>query len=111
MDEWRDKTDAQFFAHAFQQVLAILTELDESAEKKDLFWSVVALPYFREARGAGHLEAMAWSIRRSLKEPETLRWLTDHAEAVDKLQAWSGAWKRVEPAPTKEDAGTSPPGQ
>ncbi len=111
LDEWRDKTDAQFFAYAFQQVLAIQTELDESAKTKDPFWSVVALPYFRNAREAGQLEAMAYSIRRSLKEPETLRWLADHVEAVDGCRAWSEAWKPVTPAPPKEDAGTNPPGQ
>ncbi len=85
--------------------------MDERAETKDPFWSVAALPYFREARAAGHLEAMAYSIRRSLREPETLRWLADHAEAVDKFHAWSGAWKPVGPASPKEDAGASPPGE
>ena len=51
---------------------------------------------------------MAWSIRRSLKEPETLRWLADHSEAVDKFQVWSKAWKPVEPAPPKAEAGNEP---
>lgn len=98
LDKWKDKSDAQFFAHAFEQVLAIMTELDESAKTKDPFWSVVALQYYRNAREAGHLEAMAYSVRRSLKEPETLRWLADHAEAVDHFRAWSEAWKPVAPA-------------
>ena len=99
LDEWKDKSDAQFFAHAFEEVLAILTELDESAKAKDPFWSVVALPYFRAAREAGHLEAMAYSVRRSLKDSETLRWLADHAEAVDHFRAWSEAWKPGAPPP------------
>lgn len=107
LDEWRDQSDAQFFAHAFEQVLAILTELDESAKTKDPFWSVVALPYCRNAREAGHLEAMAYSVRRSLKDPDTLRWLADHAEAVDHFRAWSEAWKPVAPAPATDDAGSS----
>jgi len=97
LKEWKDKSDAQFFAHAFEQVLAILTELDESAKTKDPFWSVLALPYFREAREAGHLEAMAYSVRRSLKEPDTLSWLADHAEAVDHYRACSKAWKPAAP--------------
>ena len=97
LEEWKDKSDAQFFAHAFDEVLAILTELDESAKTKDPFWSVLALPYFREAREAGHLEAMAYSVRRSLKEPDTLSWLADHAEAVDHYRAWSKAWKPAAP--------------
>jgi len=111
LEEWRDKSDAQFFAHAFDEVLAILTELDESAKTKDPFWSVVALPYFRDARKAGHLEAMAYSARRSLKEPETLGWLSDHAEAVDHFRAWSEAWKPAAPAPAKEDVGSTHPAQ
>ncbi|MGH2610898.1 MAG: tetratricopeptide repeat protein, partial [Tepidiformaceae bacterium] len=98
LDGWRDKSDAQFFAHAFQQVLAILTELDESAATKDPFWSVAALPYFREARAGGHREVMAYSIRQSLKEAETLRWLANHADAVDRCRAWSDGWKPVAPA-------------
>ena len=53
----------------------------------------MALPYFRNAREAGYFEAMAYSVRRSLKDPETLRWLADHAEAVDHFRAWSEAWK------------------
>ncbi len=104
LDEWKDKSDAQFFAHAFGEVLAILTELDENAKTKDPFWSVVALPYYRSAREAGHLEAMAYSVRRSLKEPETLGWLADHAEAVDRFRTWSEAWKPVAPSPAKGDA-------
>jgi tetratricopeptide (TPR) repeat protein len=98
LDEWKDKSDAQFFAHALEEVLAILTELDDSAKTKDPFWSVVALPYYRNAREAGHLEAMAYSVRRSLKDPDTLRWLADHAEAVDHYRAWSEAWKPAAPA-------------
>ncbi len=103
LDEWKDKSDVQFFAHAFGEVLAILTELDENAKTKDSFWSVVALPYYRSAREAGHLEAMAYSVRRSLKEPETLGWLADHAEAVDRFRAWSDAWKPAAPAPARGD--------
>ncbi len=104
LEEWKDKSDAQFFAHAFGEVLAILTETDESAKRKDSFWSVVALPYFRTAREAGHLEAMAYSVRRSLKDPETLRWLADHAEAVDHFRSWSEAWKPGAAPPPKGGA-------
>ncbi len=111
LDEWRDKSDAEFFAHAFGEVLAILTELDDSAKTKDPFWSVVPLPYFRSAREAGHLEAMAYSVRRSLKERDTLRWLTDHAEAVDHFRAWSEAWKPAAPAPARGDTESGSTGQ
>ena len=92
-DEWKDKSDAQFFAHAFGSVLAILSELDEKETSKDPFWSALAIPYFRDARQAGHIEAMAYAVRRSLGDPETTQWIKDHSEAVDRFNQWSKDWK------------------
>lgn len=92
-EDWKDKTDNQFFAHAFETTLSILEELGASDRKEDAFWREQVLAYFREARGAGHLEAMAWSIRRSLTDPEIDHWIEEHAEQTAKFREWSNGWK------------------
>jgi tetratricopeptide (TPR) repeat protein len=91
-DEWKDKTDNQFFANAFETTLSILEELSASDNKEDPFWRERVMPYFRAARAAGHLEAMAWDIRRALKDPEIDQWIVDHADSVAKFRDWSKSW-------------------
>jgi tetratricopeptide (TPR) repeat protein len=93
IDEWEHKTDAQFFAHALDNVLSILSEMDGRAEPIDAFWGRHVHPYFQDARAAGHMEAMAYDIRRSLGDPETAKWLDGHAEAIAAYRAWSKGWK------------------
>jgi len=94
LDEWKDEGDAQFFANAFDKVRAILGELGANAKRSDPFWTATA-PYLTGARQAGHLEEMAYEIRRSLGDPETLKWLGDHADEVDSYREWSKGWKPV----------------
>ena len=45
-------------------------------------------PEFQERLAAGHLEAMAWDIRRSLEDPGTDQWIVDHADEVARFRAW-----------------------
>lgn len=103
IDEWEHKTDAQFFAHALDNALTILSEMDGRAEPIDPFWSRQVHPYFQDARAAGHMEAMAYDIRRSLGDPETAKWLDEHAEAIAAYRAWSKGWK----PPAASPAGSS----
>jgi len=93
IEEWEDQSDSVFFAHAFESVMSIFEETDAADGKEAPFWRESVLPYFREARQAGHLEAMAWDIRRSQKDTEIAAWLEAHAEQVQGYRTWSSAWK------------------
>lgn len=93
LDEWKDQSDAVYFAHAFESVVSIFEEMDTTGDDKRHFWSESVLPYFRAARQAGHLEAMAWEIRRSQKDVEVAAWLEAHADEVEKYRTWSSDWK------------------
>jgi hypothetical protein len=92
---YRDQTDNEFFANAFGVILEMLERPDASDKDQDAFWRDHVLPYFREADAEGHLEAMAWEIRRSLNDPEIDRWTEDHAEQVAKFRDWSKGWRAV----------------
>jgi tetratricopeptide (TPR) repeat protein len=93
IDEWKDRSDADFFAHAFESVVSIFEEMGTTGDDKSHFWSESVLPYFRAARQAGHLEAMAWDIRRSQKDVAIAAWLEAHADQVGKYRTWSSDWK------------------
>jgi tetratricopeptide (TPR) repeat protein len=93
LDEWKDQSDAVYFAHAFESVVSIFEEMDTTGDDKSHFWSESVLPYFRAARKAGHLEAMAWDIRRSQKDVAIASWLEAHADQVGNYRTWSSGWK------------------
>jgi len=91
IDEWKDKSDAEFFAWALGDVVAIVSEL-KAGGRQDPFWDRCLLAYFEEARKEAHIEALAYDIRRSLGEPGALKWLDEHRDAVDRFRAWSNEW-------------------
>jgi tetratricopeptide (TPR) repeat protein len=91
IDEWEKRTDAEFFTHAFDDVLKIFEETD--AAKKDSFWNGSVMPYFHDARAAGHMETLSWEVRRSTNQPEVTAWLQAHTAEVESFRAWSAAWK------------------
>jgi len=93
IDEWEDRSDSVFFAHAFESVMSLFEETDAAGDDKSRFWRESVLPYFRDARAAGHLEAMAWDIRYSQKDGESATWIEAHAEQVERYRAWSSGWK------------------
>jgi hypothetical protein len=89
-EEWAEKSEAEFFAYAMDASLQIFSELKQA--EPGPFWRPVALAYFDQARELGHLETMAYDIRRSLADPEVIRWLEDHAAAVKAYRSWSKGW-------------------
>ena len=93
VEEWENRTDSQFFAHGLETITTILSELDQNAGDRDPFWRPYADDYFKDARERGHMEAMAYDIRRSLGIPEDSRWLEEHSDAVAACRAWSKSWK------------------
>ena len=96
-EEWKDQNDATFFAHAFDTVLAIFEETGDVDGRKDEFWNGWVMPYFRDARAAGHLTALSWELRRSREDAEVSSWLEAHATEVEAYRTWSAAWKPDRP--------------
>ena len=101
LDEHTSKTDVQYFAHALEKVVTILWELDEHSPNQQSFWSRYVISYFRSAAEAGHLEAMAYEIRRSLENEEIGQWIQSNREAVDAYRKWHKLWQ---PAANQPDA-------
>ena len=92
IEEWKDRSDAEFFAHAFETVLAIFGEMGNSGGRKSEFWNASVMPYFRDARAAGHLTTLAYEVRRSSQDGEVAAWLEAHAAEVEAYRGWSAAW-------------------
>src|SRR5262249_32622293 len=92
LEDGQKQTDEEFFATAMTSVVAMLLESEEG-RKSGEFWNQQVFAYFDEARKEGHLEAMAYDTRRSLKVEEISRWLEEHPEPVRKYQAWTASWK------------------
>lgn len=92
-DKHKDESDVVFFADATKSVVTILWELDEREKNRDAFWSAYVVGYFRAAGDAGHLQAMAYDARRSLRNEEITRWINEHAPEIEGYRAWHGAWK------------------
>jgi len=93
VEEWEGRTDSQFFAHGLETLTQIFSEYDQNAGDRDPFWGLYADDYFKDARERGHMEAMAYDIRRSLGIPEDAKWLEEHSGAVAAYRAWSKGWK------------------
>ena len=87
-DDWKDKSDAAFFANALESVLAIGSE---PQGKADPFWSV-ALPFFDAARKKGHVEAMAHVMRHAAGDAEAGRWLEKNGKRAKAYSEWAAAW-------------------
>jgi tetratricopeptide (TPR) repeat protein len=88
---WKERTDAQFFAHALDRVVVYSSELGADSASEE-FWDPYLMRYFREARDAGHLEAMAYDLRRPLGEAETDLWIAEHRTAIEGYRTWSRGW-------------------
>jgi tetratricopeptide (TPR) repeat protein len=83
--------DASAFAVVLEKVVAVLYETSQA--KPDAVFLRDTLRYFNDARAAGHLQALAWDIRRSSDAPAVERWLASHAQAVDRYRVWHLAWQ------------------
>lgn len=95
LEEQANLDDASAFPRVLEKIVAILHETSqrqpESAPLRD------AVGYLADARAAGHLEALAWDIRRSAGTPAVERWLAANAAAVDRYRVWHLAWSGTTP--------------
>lgn len=89
--------DAAAFAPVLERIVAILHETSQRTPGAAFLHGTTR--YLADARAAGHLEALAWDIRRSSGNPAVDRWLAANATAVDRYRVWHLAWEPPSPAP------------
>ena len=89
--QWAGQTDASFFAYALDTSLRLVSAL-HGTRQSDVFWGPFVLDYFDEMRAAGHMEALAYDIRRSTGDPDVARWRTQNGRKVEAFRSWSERW-------------------
>ena len=50
------------------------------------------LDYFGEVRAAGHMETLAYAVRRATGDPDVERWCVQNARKVAAFKSWSERW-------------------
>jgi len=88
---WAQASDAGFFAYALDTSLRLVSAL-HGRETPDMFWGPFVLDYFDEVRAAGHMEAMAYNVRRATGDPDVTRWCTLNAKKIEAFKSWSERW-------------------
>jgi tetratricopeptide (TPR) repeat protein len=88
---WAKATDAGFFAYALDTSLRLVSAL-HGREASDMFWKPFVLDYFDEVRAAGHMEALAYSVRQATGDPDVTRWCTVNTGKVEAFKNWSERW-------------------
>lgn len=88
---WAHQSDASYFAYALDTSLRLVSALN-GQQARDLFWGPFVLDYFDEVRAAGHMEAMAYDIRRATGDPDVARWRAAHEQKVAAYRNWSERW-------------------
>jgi tetratricopeptide (TPR) repeat protein len=90
-DRWAHQSDAKYFAYALDTSLRLVAAL-HGRESHDLFWGPFAIDYFDEVRAAGHMEALAYEIRRATGDPDVTRWRAQNNQKVAAFRKWSERW-------------------
>jgi len=85
-------SDDQYFAVAVEGLTLFIEDL-RTDQALSTLWRNLTIPYFVQSREKGHVEAMAYSIVRSLGRPSTKQWLEQHNEAHAAFQKWSQEWR------------------
>lgn len=88
---WAGKSDAGFFAYALDTSLRLVSAL-QGGETAGLFWRPFILDYFDEVRAAGHMETLAYAVRRATGDPDVERWCAQNARKVEAFKSWSERW-------------------
>jgi len=94
---WAKASDAGFFAYALDTSLRLVTAL-HGRESSDMFWRPFVLDYFDGVRAAGHMEALAYSVRRATGDPDVARWCAQNSGKVEAFSNWSERWSVRWPA-------------
>jgi tetratricopeptide (TPR) repeat protein len=88
---WAHASDAKFFAYALDTSLRLVSALHRR-DSSDLFWGPFVLDYFDEVRSAGHMETLAYAVRRATGDPDVARWCAQNPSKVEAFRSWSERW-------------------
>lgn len=88
---WAGQSDARFFTYALDTSLRLVSAL-HGRKTTDVFWGPFVLDYFDEVRAAGHMEALAYEVRRASGDPDVARWRTENSAKVEAFKTWSERW-------------------
>jgi tetratricopeptide (TPR) repeat protein len=88
---WAQASDAGFFAYALDTSLRLVSAL-HGRDTSDMFWGPFVLDYFDEVRAAGHMEALAYAVRRATGDPDVTRWCAQNPTKVEAFKTWSERW-------------------
>jgi hypothetical protein len=94
---WKEKSDASYFVYALDTMLKLMSALHTS-EREDPFWGPFVLAYFDTMRKGGHIEALAYDIRRAAGDPEASHWNERHEERLVAFRRSSERWAVERPA-------------
>jgi tetratricopeptide (TPR) repeat protein len=90
-ESWVKTSDARFFAYAMDTSLRLVSALHGS-KTSDMFWGPFVLDYFDEVRAAGHMETLAYAVRRATGDPDVTRWCAQNTRKVEAFKNWSERW-------------------
>lgn len=88
---WAGQSDARFFTYALDTSLRLVSAL-HGRKTADVFWGPFVLDYFDEVRAAGHMEALAYEVRRAAGNPDVDRWRSENSAKVEAFRTWSERW-------------------
>jgi len=88
---WAQASDAGFFAYALDTSLRLVSAL-HGRDTSDMFWGPFVLDYFDEVRAAGHMETLAYAVRRATGDPDVARWCAQNTGKVEAFKTWSERW-------------------
>jgi tetratricopeptide (TPR) repeat protein len=90
-DHWKEKNDATFFVYALDTMLRLVSSL-QAREKADPFWGPFVFAYFDAMRAGGHMEALAYDIRRTAGDPDAVEWHERNLAKLDAFRRSSDRW-------------------
>ncbi len=88
---WAKASDAGFFAYALDTSLRLVSAL-HGGTTTGMFWGPFVLDYFDEVRAAGHMEALAYEVRRATGDPDVARWCAQNTKKIEAFKNWSERW-------------------
>ncbi len=88
---WKEKSEATFFVYALDTMLKLVSSI-HSRETDAPFWGPFVLAYFDAMRAGGHMEALAYDIRRAAGDPEGLEWRERNPAKLAAFRRSSEGW-------------------
>ena len=88
---WKEKSEARFFVYALDTMLKLVSSL-HSRETDSPFWGPFVLAYFDAMRAGGHMEALAYDIRKAAGDPEGLEWRERNPAKLAAFRRSSEGW-------------------